>query len=231
MERLKASLASMAADTEKLRQETVSQINELKKSEKLKKLELEQLKAGNKAYPSYLEEARSYLQRRLLEETGKGVDVYILADLLEVKNDQWRNAIEGYLGGNKLNLVVAPKYAKTALSIYRELDKKKFWNIAVLDTEKAAEYDNDALNGSLAEEVSVREAYLKPYMNLLLGKVIKCNTIEELPRTVFYIILSVSSISIRKIIPVLPILEKTVCARGSVFLKRNWRRFQKREIR
>ena len=98
MERLKASLASMAADTEKLRQETVSQINELKKSEKLKKLELEQLKAGNKAYPSYLEEARSYLQRRLLEETGKGVDVYILADLLEVKNDQWRNAIEGYLG-------------------------------------------------------------------------------------------------------------------------------------
>ena len=105
----------MAADTEKLRQETVSQINELKKSEKLKKLELEQLKAGNKAYPSYLEEARSYLQRRLLEETGKGVDVYILADLLEVKNDQWRNAIEGYLGGNKLNLVVAPKYAKTCL--------------------------------------------------------------------------------------------------------------------
>ncbi len=51
----------------------------------------------------------------------------------------------------------------------------------MLDTEKAAEYDNDALNGSLAEEeVSVREAYLKPYMNLLLGKVIKCNTIEEL---------------------------------------------------
>lgn len=180
LERLKASLASMAADTEKLRQETVSQINELKKSEKLKKLELEQLKAGNKAYPSYLEEARSYLQRRLLEETGKGVDVYILADLLEVKNDQWRNAIEGYLGGNKLNLVVAPKYAKTALSIYRELDKKKFWNIAVLDTEKAAGYDNDALKGSLAEEVSVQETYLKPYMNLLLGKVIKCNTIEEL---------------------------------------------------
>ena len=59
-----------------------------------------------------------------------------------MKNDQWRNAIEGYLGGNKLNLVVAPKYAKTALSIYRELDKKKFWNIAVLDTEKAAVYDN-----------------------------------------------------------------------------------------
>ena len=50
----------------------------------------------------------------------------------------------------------------------------------MLDTEKAAGYDNDALKGSLAEEVSVQETYLKPYMNLLLGKVIKCNTIEEL---------------------------------------------------
>ena len=85
--------------------------------------------------------------------------MYILADLLEVKNDQWRNAIEGYLGGNKLNLVVAPKYAKTALSIYRELDKKKFWNTAVLDTERTSEYSNEALKDSLAEEVSVREAY------------------------------------------------------------------------
>ena len=115
-------------------------INELKKAEKLKKLELEQLKAGNKAYPGYLEEARGFLQRRLLEETGKSVDVYILADLLDIRDDQWRNAVEGYLGGNKLNLVVAPKYAKIALGIYRELDKKKFWNTAVLDTERAVSY-------------------------------------------------------------------------------------------
>ena len=34
LRRLKASLSSMEADTEKLRQETVSQINELKKAEK-----------------------------------------------------------------------------------------------------------------------------------------------------------------------------------------------------
>ena len=182
LRRLKASLSSMEADTEKLRQETVSQINELKKAEKLKKLELEQLKAGNKAYPGYLEEARGFLQRRLLEETGKSVDVYILADLLDIRDDQWRNAVEGYLGGNKLNLVVAPKYAKIALGIYRELDKKKFWNIAVLDTERASEYSNEALKDSLAEEVSVREAYLKPYISLLLGKVIKCTSIEELQK-------------------------------------------------
>ena len=172
LRRLKASLSSMEADTEKLRQETVSQINELKKAEKLKKLELEQLKAGNKAYPGYLEEARGFLQRRLLEETGKKRGCVYPGRPVGHPDDQWRNAVEGYLGGNKLNLVVAPKYAKIALGIYRELDKKKFWNTAVLDTEKASEYSNEALKDSLAEEVSVREAYLKPYISLLLGKVI-----------------------------------------------------------
>ncbi|MFR5731465.1 MAG: hypothetical protein ACLUD2_05440 [Clostridium sp.] len=41
----------------------------------------------------------------------------------------WRNAIEGYLGNNKLLLTVEPKYAKAAMEIYKELDPK---NIAGL---------------------------------------------------------------------------------------------------
>ena len=72
-------------------------------------------------------------------KTGKSVDVHVLADLLDVKRDEWRNAVEGYLGNNKLNLVVAPKYARAALEIYGELDKKEYFNVAVLDTEKASQ--------------------------------------------------------------------------------------------
>ena len=45
LRRLKASLSSMEADTEKLRQETVSQINELKKAEKLKKTGIRTVKS------------------------------------------------------------------------------------------------------------------------------------------------------------------------------------------
>ena len=124
MERLKKSMASMRSDTEKQHQEASSALRELKKQEKQTRDELEKLRSGSKAYPKYLENARSYIQRRLLEETGKSVDVHVLADLLDVKRDEWRSAVEGYLGNNKLNLVVAPKYAKTALEIYGELDKK-----------------------------------------------------------------------------------------------------------
>lgn len=124
MIRLKASLASMEADTEKLRQETAARFNELNRREKQLKEELEKLQAGSKAYPKYLEEAREYLKRRLFEETGKSADVFVLADLLEVKHPEWANAIEGYLGNNKLSLVVSPRYARAALKIYSELDPK-----------------------------------------------------------------------------------------------------------
>ena len=180
LERLKKSMASMRSDTEKQHQEASSALRELKKQEKQTRDELEKLRSGSKAYPKYLENARSYIQRRLLEETGKSVDVHVLADLLDVKRDEWRSAVEGYLGNNKLNLVVAPKYARTALEIYGELDKKEYFNVAVLDTEKASQNQPQVQKGALSEEVTVRESYLKPYTDLLLGKVIKCNTIEEL---------------------------------------------------
>ena len=180
LERLKKNMVSMRTDTEKQHQEAAAAVRELKKQEKQTRDELEKLRSGSKAYPKYLENARSYIQRRLLEKTGKSVDVHVLADLLDVKRDEWRNAVEGYLGNNKLNLVVSPKYARAALEIYGELDKKEYFNVAVLDTEKASQNQPQVQKGALSEEVTVRDSYLKPYIDLLLGKVIKCNTIDEL---------------------------------------------------
>ena len=60
----------------------------------------------------------------------------ILADLLEIRDERWHNAVEGYMGNNKLLLIVEPKYAKAAMDIYQEMDKKKFFRAAILDTER-----------------------------------------------------------------------------------------------
>lgn len=180
LERLIRSLEEMRKETDQLRQETSSSIRELKRQEKQIREELAQLKAGNKAYPRYLEDARDYIQRRLLEETGKGTEVFVLADLLEIKQDQWRNAVEGYLGSNKLSLVVPPSFAAAALKIYGELDKKIYCRVALLDTEQAAAQESKVLEHALSEEVTSREGYLVPYLNSLLGKVVKCQSVEEL---------------------------------------------------
>lgn len=180
LSRLKESIESMRADAEKQRQEGASLLRDIRSREKQTKEELEKLKTGNKAYPRYLEDARAYIQRRLLEETNKSLDVHVLADLLDVKRDEWRNAVEGYLGNQKLCLVVHPKYAKTALQIYKELNSREYYNVAVLDTEKASQSDAVVLAGALSEEVTVRESYVQPYIDMLLGKVIKCASTDEL---------------------------------------------------
>ena len=180
--RLKNSISEMKKETEATKGDASQELRDLKKQERLMKEELSQLKAGNKAYPKYLENARSFIQHRLLEETGKAVEVSVLADLLDIRDEVWRNAVEGYLGNNKLSLVVPPAYVKAAMDIYQELDKKEFYHVAVLDTEKVAKEEYETNEGALSEEVTVRESYLRPYLDLLLGKVMKCDSVEELRR-------------------------------------------------
>lgn len=181
--RLKDSLLEMHQDAAKQKQTAVSEVRELKRKEKQAKEELDLLKGGNKAYPKYIEYVRSYLQRRLLEETGRSIDVHVLADLLDIRTEEWRNAAEGYLAGSKLALVVPPAHAKKAMEIYGELDSRQYWGAAVLDTEKIASLKDTAEKGSLAEEVTVQAEYLEAYLRRLLGRVMKCRSIEELKQT------------------------------------------------
>ena len=120
------------------------------------------------------------MRNRPHEKCGKFVNVQILADLLDVRDERWHNAIEGYLGNNKLLLVVEPKYAKTAMEIYQDMDKKKFFRAAVLDTEKVQETEWEVKEGALAQELIAKEPYVQAYINFFLGNVIKCESIEEL---------------------------------------------------
>ena len=120
IERLKEGLSDIHDELEESRQEADSELRKIKKEEKEAREELKALKQGKKAYPRELEEARYELRNRLHERTGKFVNVQILADLLHIKNERWNNAVEGYLGNNKLLLIVEPAYAKAALDIYEK---------------------------------------------------------------------------------------------------------------
>ena len=178
--RLKQSILELQKETEETKREAEAALRDIRKKERQTTEELAQLKAGNKAYPKYLERARAILQKRLLEETGKVVEVHVLADLLDIRDETWRNAAEGYLGNNKLSLVVPPAYAKAAMAVYEELDRNEYYNVAVLDTEKASQTASEVVAGALSEEVIAGEAYLHPYIDLLLGRVVKCRDLDEL---------------------------------------------------
>ena len=180
LKRLQEDLLLMRKEIERQMQEARGQIREINKELEKAQEEAAQLKIGNKAYPKELEEVREILQTQLFLKTGKSVEAEVLADLLEVKHDEWRNAVEGYLGNNKLLLTVEPKYAKAAMEIYKGLDPKKYYRVAVLDTERVLAQAQEVQEGALAEEVEAGRDYAQAYINFQLGKVIKCERVDEL---------------------------------------------------
>lgn len=180
LERLQNGLKEQRKDVMKQQQEAQSEIRQFKKSRVQAAEELEQLKIGNKAYPRELDEARTILQNRLYQETGKSVSVEILADLLDIRDEQWRSAVEGYMANNKLSLIVEPKYARTAMKIYQELNKEKYHQVAVIDTERVLAERHTVLEHALAEEVVTGRDDVRAYVDFLLGKVVKCADMDEL---------------------------------------------------
>lgn len=183
LKRLAKSLKEVRDDLEGQRQEADADLRRIKKEEQEARDELKALKQGKKAYPKELEEARFELRSRLHERCGRFVNVQILADLLDLKDERWQNAVEGYMGNNKLLLIVEPAFAKHAMDIYQEMDKKKFFRASVLDTQKVLKEAHPARKGSLAEEVKAREDYVQAYIDFFLGNVMKCETVEELRKS------------------------------------------------
>ncbi len=178
--RLKSDLAEAKEEVEGEYKDYNGRLRDIDRQKKETERELAQLKQGEKAYPRELEELRRGIRDRLQEETGKIVSVEILADLLDIKNEEWRNAVEGYLGNQKLGIIVEPKYAKLAMDIYQEMDCEKFYRYGVIDTERVLKDKHTVLENALSEEVDTGKNYVRAYIDFLLGKVIKCQTVEEL---------------------------------------------------
>ncbi len=180
IERVKSALADHRREAEKEKSEVSGKINELKTKLSEISKQMTMLKNGQKAYPYYLLEAKDYITRELEHIYELPIRVDILADVIEVKDEKWLNAIEGYMGNNKLNLIVEPEYAKHALELYKGLDPHKYSKVAVIDTERVLRDARTAQHNSLANELETSSDYIKAYIDYLMGAVIKCNSIEEL---------------------------------------------------
>ena len=97
-----------------------------------------------------------------------------------MKSETWHKAVEGYLGSNKLSLVVEPAHVQEAMKIYQEMDQKKYWKVSIADTESIEKNHPKADKGALSEEVIAKETYVQKLVDYLLGHVIKCESVEEL---------------------------------------------------
>ena len=124
------------------------------------------------------------------------------------------------------------------MEIYQDMDKKKFFRAAVLDTEKVQETEWEVKEGALAKELIAKRAVCagihqflprKCYQNVKVSKSFVRTGSESL-QTVCCTTASVCSISIRKIIREGHISERPVCVRGSAVWKKNSESLQEERI-
>jgi len=94
-----------------------------------------------------------------------------LCDLIDVKDEKWRNTIEAVLGNVREALIVPPKQAREAIRLYR-YEGKRYRGTYVVNTTKTEEWKRNCQKGSLAELVETDNAHARAFINLRLGNII-----------------------------------------------------------
>lgn len=139
---------------------------------------VEDMKNDRKPYPPGLNKARAALERRLSDAYGHTIKVHIFADLFDVKDQEWKNAIEGRMGRLKLSLITEPKYAHDAAVMFQEM--KQFEEVDFINTSAIERSGASAVDGSLYEAVETKFPYVDCCLKRYLGRIMKCRSVEEL---------------------------------------------------
>ncbi len=155
-------------------------INKIEEENAYAKQQEIDLRHGGKAYERSLVQIRNELQNELSSRHNRKIEVMFFADLIDIKNPKWTNAIEGFLYSQKFNLFVEPEYYLEAYNILRGLlDRYHYYGTTLVDQERIIERRFEAYKNSLAEEIITDHLGAEAYTNFLIGRLQKCATIEE----------------------------------------------------
>ena len=154
------------------------QRREIGKQLKEKKRLVDDMKHDRKPYDENLRSARSALSQQLSDCYGQTVKVQIFADLFDVQEEEWKNAIEGRMGRLKHSLITEPQYAHEAAVLFRNM--KQYENVDLINSKAIADSKPDCMEGSLYEAVKTQEAYVDVCLKRYLGHIMKCRSVEEL---------------------------------------------------
>ena len=177
-EQLHLKLESVKQTVEDELEDNTAKKNEIARALREKERLVEDMKNNRKSYKESLRSARAALQRALSDRFGETARVYIFADMFDVTDDEWKNAIEGRMGRLKFSLITEPRYANTAASVFR--DMKQFEEVDLINSGAILDSAPKAMDNSLYEAVSTNEKYVDACLKRYLGHIIKCHSVDEL---------------------------------------------------
>lgn len=154
-------------------------IRELSGQKKEWDIKIENLTKKKLSYPDEVTRVMQEIKEEFVR-IGRTPEPRILCEMLEITDDAWRNAVEGYLNTQRFYILVEPDSFDIALGTYDRLRReKRTYGVGLINTQKLEEYDR-APEGSLATVVTSGNKYAKRYINMVLGKVMMCDHYSHL---------------------------------------------------
>lgn len=152
---------------------------ELKQSIAELKQTIADLENKKRPYRPELLKLKELLQERL----GSRSDVWIFCEEMEVIDETWRNAIEGYLNTQRFDVLVEPDVFREALRIYeQEKMAHGIEGVGLVNTDKERQYLGTARPGALSEALETCNPVIQAHLEHLLGRVMKARDEQDLLR-------------------------------------------------
>ena len=147
---------------------------------KLSKLsdEIKQLSQNKMTYPEHTVELQRLIKEEFLRYGFADEQVGVLAELLEIVDQSWQNALEGYLNTQRFAIIVPPEHYDIAARVY-ERSSKQIHSVFLVNTGCLPQNEGSCTN-MLAAQVSSSNPYAQAYANYLLGRVRCCERVEDL---------------------------------------------------
>lgn len=145
-----------------------------KESEDLSE-QLARLESNRLIEPRKITDAKVFISKEL-EKHGIHTEVRTFAELVQdIQNEDWRMAIETFLGNKRHHIIVDGKYCHQALEILHE---NKIQTGTIVLTDKLP--DTRIMAGSAAEQLIIPNVYARRYANYLLNGIYLCHNLREL---------------------------------------------------
>lgn len=144
--------------------------------------DLESLHNKKLVYDRRVTELRDLIAQSF-RKRGQDVTPAVLCELLEVPDEKWQDAVEGWLNTQRFDLIVEPEHFNFALGVYeRQKRKHNISGVGLVNTGKVMKFLNRQEKGALAEEVCSENRFALAYVRQLMGNVIKCENEQELKK-------------------------------------------------
>ena len=131
-------------------------------------------------YNPQLTMMRQEIQEGLKRIYNYDVSVHIVAELCEITDPKWADAVEVFLGNRRFNMIVEPRYFDQALQIFNRIKSKyRLYGIGLVNTKQISKFDSFEKN-SVASIIETENKDARCFINYSAGNVIMVDDVTEL---------------------------------------------------